>query len=419
MDTSHCRGHAWRRLAALGLGLLAFGGGAWADANPYRVGAGIAFGSDDNLFRSGAGTELADHHTTLSVFGGVDQPIGRQRLQGGATLRSSHYARRQDLDHTGFELMLGWSGATQGEISWELAHETKRRLASYGTAVRDEFRVADLETSHVSTAAVQLGLDAIWVAKLTLAHREIDHSAAVYASDRVRMDSAGFGLTWNPLGPLTASAGPRFTSGRRPQVADAAGGTTSDDFTRQDIDFGLRWVASGASTLNARLSLTRQRDALQRSGDFDGATGQLDWQWTLTGKTRLDVALRRDTGSESSFVTAAVAGESLRGTSDTSQLTNSLTARIGYELTGKTSLLLSGSLAERQLRAATLLADGSSGSTAGNDRSGRLALGLRYLPTRNAIVACDLGHERRATRSSLSSAYRANTVGCSAQLTLQ
>ena len=399
--------------------LLALGGAALAEGNPYTLGAGILLGSDDNLFRSVPGTEVRDSFATVSVFGGVDQTIGRQRLLANATLRRSQFQELKELNNTGYNVKLGWNGSTEGEVSWGLAYETNRRLASYGTLVQPQLRVANLETSNVVQANAQLGMRAQWVATLALSHRDIDYSAAQYAGDRVRMDSVGVGVQWNPLGPVTVSIGPRYTRGRYPQAhIDANGNDVVDDFVRQDLDFGVRWVASGASTLTARLSLTRQRDDVLHERDFDGATGQLGWQWAVTGKTRFNAALSRDTGSESSFITQSVLGESMRGTGDTSQLTNRVSARIDYEVTSKISMSLGGHYELRRLAASTTLANGSVSNESGNDRTASSSLGLRYTPTRNSVLACDIGYQRRGSRTSLSSPYRVNTAFCSAQLAL-
>ena len=420
MKMSGSKRSEFKHAPAVVLCLLALCSAAQAEGNPYSLGASVSLGSDDNLFRTAPGTEIRDRYATLSVFGGVDQSIGRQRLQANATLRRSQFKERRELDNTGYNVKLGWNGATEGDVSWDLSYETNRRLGSYGNIVASGLQVANIETTDLALAKLQLGLLALWVADVTLSHRDIDDSAAAYAGDRLRVDAIGLGLTWNPLGPVSASIGPRYTRGHYPQArTNADGSAEADDFVRQDIDFGLRWVASGASTLSARLSLTRQRADRFRERDVDGATGQLGWRWDVTGKTRFNASLSRDTGSESSFFTQTVLGESLRGSGDTSRLTNSASARIDYEATGKISLSLSGQYAQRRLSATSQLADGTVISESGTDRRASASLGARYAPTRNSVLGCGVGYERRGTRTTLSSAYRVNTVSCSAELSLR
>jgi Putative beta-barrel porin 2 len=398
--------------------------GARAEGNPYSIGASLAISKDNNLFRSPPGEAVSDRYVTASLFGGVDQSIGRQRVQASAAVYGSRYHERADLDNTGYSLRLGWNGATAGEVSWDLSYAANRALASYATVVDPALRVANLESSRQAIASAQLGLQAQWLANVTLSHRNISYSAPSYAAEEVRLDALGLGVSWNPQGPLSLSFGPRHTRGRYPHSRGASADTVeATGFVRDDLDLGANWVASGASTLTTRFSLTRQRDDVLHERDFDGATAQLRWQWAVTGKTRVDAALSRDTGSETSFLAQSTPGDVARGSGDNSRLTNSVSMRVDYDLTGKIMLSAGGSYARRQLSANTLMDSGGGVlvpvSLSGNERSGSLNLGLRYAPTRNSLLGCGLGYARRGSSTSLSSPYRANTASCSAQLTLQ
>lgn len=406
---------AWACLAGLA-------GTAQAETSPYSLGAGLSAGTDNNVFRAPPGLEVSDRYVVASVFAGADQTIGRQRLQANATLRRSQFQERKDLDNTGYGVQLGWNGATAGDLSWNLSYAANRNLASYATILEPERRIANIETSRQASAGLQLGLLAQWVATATLSHRSIDYSAASYADDRYRLDSVGFGVQWNPLGPLSVTVGPRFTRGRYPQARTAADGTAQpDQFDRRDLDLSLNWMASGASTLSTRLSITRQQYELLSDRDYDGATGQVTWAWAATGKTRVNASISRDTGSETSFFTLSFLGQPLRGTGDNSQLTTSFTGRLDHELTGKISLSLSAHYAQRRLSASSLLGDGALvlSSEAGRERVGSVSLAARFLPTRTTALGCEIAHHRRAADTTLSSPYRADTLSCSAQVTLR
>jgi hypothetical protein len=412
-----------RRLAVV-LALLAAGGPACAAIGPWSLGAGISFGHDDNLFRGPTGEEVSDRYTALSLLGGFDQTIGRQHLQANAAVRDNRYEERADLDFRGYDVQLGWTGSTVGAVSWNLSYAANRRLASYGSAQSPELRVANVETSRQASAGVQLGLVAKWVASAAISHRAIEYSAPAYARDTFDLDALSVSLQWNPLGRLAVTAGPRVSRGRYPQARTLEDGSfEADGFDRHDLDLVARWSATGASTLNARLSLSRQRYDLLSDRDFEGATGQLGWQWQPTGKTRFNAVVARDTGSETSFFTLAFLGQSLRGTGDNSQLTTSISAGIDHELTGKVSLGLTAQFNRRRLASSSRL-DGQGGpvgsdSRTGTERNGSVALGLRYAPTRNSSLGCDIGHGRRSAVAGLSSAYRVNTFLCSGQLFLR
>jgi hypothetical protein len=189
-------------------------------------------------------------------------------------------------------------------------------------------------------------------------------------------------------------------------------------FRRNDIDFGLHWIVTGQTVLHARLSATRQRGDTPGQVDFNGATGQLDGQWTITGRTRIGLALSRDTGSATAFFTPPGPGQALGGGGDDSQLTTALAARIDHDITGKIALNADLQLAHRAL-ATTRLVGGSATALSGSDHSTLFRLGLRYAPTRSVLLGCEATREQRSTRGGLSAAYRVNVMACNAGLTLR
>ena len=97
------------------------------------------------------------------------------------------------------------------------------------------------------------------MAGLNLSHRRIDETNPAFAADELRPRLGRRHVPWNPLGPLSVSVGPRFSHGVYPQ---------DNEFDRRDLDVGIKWVPDGASTLNARLSLTQQTFDVSEDRDF-------------------------------------------------------------------------------------------------------------------------------------------------------
>jgi len=402
---------------ALAVALLCCGA-AGAETSPYTLGASIAFGRDDNLFRAPEGDETSDRWWTGALFGAVDQTIGRQRLRLKANVNRSVYDERTDLDNTGYGLTFDWDGQTAESISWNLGAMARRALASYGTVLEPAGRVRNLEDMAQINAGLKIGMQAQWVAGLVASYRQVDYSAPVYAADEYRVASLGGYALWNPAGPLTLSFGPRFSQGRYPNALALGNGQFREDqFDRRDLDFTAKYVPTGASTLTARVSLTDQEFDVATDRDFRGATGYLTWDWEATGKTRLRAIASRDTGSETSFFTSDILGTPQRGTGDTSQVTNALTARVDYQATAKITLALGGQFARRFLKSSSRLDDGSTiVDETGQETSSSVLFAVLYAPTRNSLLGCEFGHHRRKTDTPLSSPYTANTVLCSGRL---
>lgn len=399
-------------------------GAAHSGMAPWSLGAGLTVGRDSNLFRAPAGEAVETGYHSGWLSGGFDQTISRQRLQAEVRVRSNRYDERPDLDSTGYELQFGWRGATAGEISWNLGYDATRKPGSYATVLEADRRVANLESTRQVVAGVQLGGAAQWAVGASVVHRRVDYSAEAYAADRYATDSLALTATRHPLGPVSLSIGPRFTRGHYAQARrNSDGSFDADAFDRHDLDLALNWAASGASTISARLSGTRQRYTLLTDRDFDGATGQIAWRWQATGKTTFNAALSRDTGSETSFFTLPAVDEALQGSSDNSQLTSTLTLGVDHAVTAKTRLSLGGRYLARRLSASSLLDAGGVpvdlGSASGRDRSGQVTAGVRFAPTRTTTIACDWTHARRGADTTLSAPYRATSVSCSAQLLLR
>lgn len=415
-------GLAWPLLRTCVLAMLGASAAVQAsDERPVAVGAGIRLGSDDNVFRAPASQAFSSNYVSASAHASTALTSGRQRLEARGELRATRYDRRSDLNNEGFGLDLAWRGSSAGNLSWTVAYSAGRQLASYASTVRSDQRVANVETSQRLSADGQLGLYGQWVALAHLSHRRLDYSAAAYASDRIRLDALGAGVRWNPLGPLTLQGGPRLTLGYQPDASVAADGSVrSERFTRYDADLQATWVASGASTFDARLSLTEIRYDRLADRDFQGATGSLGWRWQPTGKTRLNLVAQRDTGSETSFVTFDFLGTPLQGTGDSSRLTSRLTGRLDLQATGKIGLYLIGTAAERSLAASTRLdALGAVISDeSGSERSASLSVGVNYRPLRTLQFICEVQQARRATSTSLSSPYRVNAGWCGAYLNI-
>lgn len=377
--------------------------GALAEEGPYRVGAGVRLGHDDNVFRAPAGRELATRHTTWRAFAGLDETISRQRLQGYAELLRSDYAGAPQLDHGGHAWRASWDGATVGAWSWRVFADGRRALASYDGVVDDAHRVRNVETVRRLGAAVQRGMQARWIARLGVGHRRVDHSAAAWAGDELRADTLEAGAVHRPLGPLTTSLGVRLGRGRFPQALAAADGFVADRYDRRDLDFGLEWVPTGASELSLRLSATREDRKLIEERSFRGITGRFSWQWQPTGKTRLTATLLRDTGSEAAFLAVPGEGAPATGGSTTSRTTASAGLRVDWQATAKIALGASAFTARRRF------------GGGGQDDSNVAALVVRYAPTRLSAISCEVSRLGRSGTFP-SAAYRATTHTCAAQI---
>ena len=416
----------------IALGLLSGGAAAWAQSSPYFAGASIAFSRDSNIFRlsdavatsrvaSGAIDSKSDSITTATLFGGIDQPFGRQRVSGNVSLRDNRFANNNSQNN--------FSYGARARLDWS----TIERLSGTISLNSDQARVADqnvadpllveriLSRSTELGATVRLGVVTRLTAEASVNHYRQDYNASSGAYDRFdyRNTTVGLGLRYAMGGELTLGAGVKSGSGRYTAL--------DSKFDRRDFDLYAEWRVTGASSVSARLGMGKQTYQRSTIGDFSGANGTLAWNWSSGGPLRVATRLARDTGQNLASVVQQTTGNVV-GEAESNRLTTALSLNAEYALTGKTSLSAAIVSARRSL------ADIAPNSVTapftpvrGRDTVDSISFGARWVPLRSVSLACDVSHRRRSvseagltvTGFALTAPYSADTFGCSAQVTLQ
>ena len=414
------------------LGFIAPTGARAQDSTyPYYIGASETVTHDNNVLRScSAGATdagcpavpvVADTISTTSLLAGFDREISRQRLRGDATVSANRYKNRSDLNNTGYHLLGDWDWATVGNLSGTLSALLNRQFVQ--NSLSDPtlaLNGKNLETSREYAATGVLG----GVTKLTfeagITRREVDYSSTLWAIQEQRANVGSLGVKYRPSDALTFGVGARETRG----YYNPSGPTI--DYRRHDLDLTGTWVASGFSTLNARLSYGREIYDTAPDRNFSGATGSLQWLWKATGKTSFTTTLLRDTGSQAGFYTTGIlqgtpVGTSLLTTTQAGNISRVMTqARLGvaYEATAKITATASVANAHRSL-VSTLSTTPDSGS----DDTTSGSLGVRWAPTRNITLGCDWSHEHRGVSlnpgSTLSYPYSDHIYSCMGQFLLR
>jgi hypothetical protein len=217
-------------------------------------------------------------------------------------------------------------------------------------------------------------------------------------------------------GQLTFGLNARFTKEETPLYRpllplELTGGVPTlsptlepDESDRQDLDFNITWRPSGLSTVNTRVSLTKQDHTAPSRSDFSGVTGKVLWEYAPTGKTTLRSALVRDTGAETSFLSLTDFG--LAGLRfDNNRLNWIVLGEADWAATSK--ILVTSGLHYIHGTIETLTGQEFSSNQT------RFRLGARYQATRAASLGCDFLTD---TGSAIASAV---VFGCSAQFVLR
>ena len=405
-----------RHLLAVSLPLLSCS--AWGEVSPYVIGASETYSHDSNFVRlpNGAGLPASlkaktDWIATTALFGGIDQPFGRQHFYANANLRDNRYRYNRSYDNQGFGLAAGLDWATVERLSGNLIVNSSRTLASFDRANGNNAPniVKNIEQTDQLSATVRAGVVTDVTLEASFIHQRQRFSES---GSRLQQSVASFGVRNRLGGALTIGAGVRLTNGSYPD--------NGDSFKGRDLDLSATWIPSAISTVVARLGLGKTDHSLATAQDFSGATGALSWDWKPSAKLAFSTQLSRSTGNDSSFEKFAGLVAPISAKADNSRLTTTLGLNAGYEATAKIRFDASISRAARTLTNSLSINAAQPISATDGDRLMRLRVGARYAPTRTVEIGCNVSREARsADNSTLTYAYRSTTAGCSAQLTLQ
>jgi hypothetical protein len=381
---------------------------AQAQTSPWYIGVNQRFEHHTNLFQS-TDREVSDTVSTTSVVAGLDQPIGRQRLYGRLTAGTSRYSDRSDLNHNAYSLLAGVDWETAGRLSGTLAFDAAESLADFNPVGLPGVLTNNTTNTQGLRGSVRVGVVTRLTAEAGGATRRTRFDNAAYQIRNVDIDEVYGLVRYRPAGALVLGLGLRATRGNYPNFRNPASGVyVPEGFKRDNIDLTAEWPISGASRVDARLSVGKDRYDTLTARDYSGVTGEVTWKWQPTGRTALTTVFTRRTGDETAVST--VPGQVPYATA-ANQVSNTLGVAADYELTGK--IKLRGSLAVSDSKAVDLIR-----STTSNDFTTTAALGLNWEATRAIRAGCDISMRTRADKAGIPG-YDATVFGCFGEFVLR
>ena len=410
------------RPVCLAVALAGVSGACAAEESPYYIGASQTFTRDSNVFRqSEGGLVVHDYYSSTGLLGGIDKLFGRQRVYLNGTAQANRYHNERQLNNTSYSLSTGLDWETVERLSGTLRYDDSQSLANYGaTDLPGIITVKDIQTVRQASATARYGVGARVGVDGSVAHRSIAFSASL--DPRGYTENVGsLGVTWGTTGVLTLGTAYRATKSDSPSAlivpkililpiplppavpAFIPPVYGPDKVDRRDIDFTANWVATGLSTINARLSATHQTHSDNRLPNFSGLTGAVIWDYKPTGKLTFKTSLTRDTGTETAF-TSGYALNVLPTEVQSNRINTIIGVDAAWEATAKIRVI--GGLRHSNSKQAA-------GGGSSSDSANQYSLGVNYLPTRTISLGCNLAHETH------SGVYTDNTASCTGQITFR
>lgn len=402
----------------LACGLMAAG----AEPSPYYVGVSQTLTQASNQLQLADGQSAppgfsrSDLVATTALVAGLDQPIGRQRLQASGSWRINRYDRNSRYDNQGYALngALDWSTAER--VSGTVAATATRALSSLYLQEVGLVEGRNLERVESLDATLRLGLVTALSFELGAGTRRSHNSLdldAVQARNH-EQDQASAGIRWQPRAGSSLGAAVIQTRSHYPRFMRTAGGYEAERFRHDGVELTAGVQISGASRFDLKLADGRTRVDGSGPRHFDTASASLAWTWTPAARLHVVTTLAREKGQDAYPTRAAgqpaVADYARDADVQELRLTYAWTAKVGMALTYRAS--------QREL-VRTLRASGAVlAEDGGRERYEFWTLGVRWLPAPPWQLGCDVGDDRRRTQVSVFSyPYTNHTVGCAAQYT--
>jgi len=396
--------HPLRVVAPLALSFAACAVHA-QDEQPWYIGARLGYSHDSNVFRRD-NPHVSDNVTSAGILGGFHWRPGRQHLYIDGNADSNRYGTLKDLNNTSHSVTTGLDWQTVEHLAGNLRYASRQNLADYTSIATPAAR--NIVRGQDATASIRYGFVGDLGIEAGVGRRKADYTLTT--ENNTTSDVAWIGGRYAGGGQLELGVTARYTKGDTPgfrpllpldlTIVPTLGPVEPDKADRKDLDFNVTWQASGLSTLQGTISLTREDHTAPSQPDFSGVTGHVTWLYKPTGKTTIRTSVVRDTGSGTSFLSLSTLGlQGLRF--DNNTLNWTVLAEADWEATAK--ILVTPGL--RYIRGTTDTTNG--GSFTANTT--RLTLAARYLFSRNVTFACNL---LRDTGTSIASA---TVYGCTGE----
>jgi len=261
-------------------------GGVYYDSNVFRL-------SDSVNPQTVLGTsQRSDTVGRLGVGVKGDVPIDRQRILFDAALDAYNYKRFGLLDNDSYRAGIAWLWQAGDEWSGDIGYRRTHYLAPLAFL---NAPIKDMITTDRFFGSAGYQLTPRWRVRGAADWIQYANSNPTQQTLDNTTSSGTAGLDY--VTPASNSVGGqvKYSHGSYPNPQFVVGPNVFVSNTYDEIEASgvVHWVATGVSTLDARLGYTSRRYEQVSQRNFDGVTGRLGWDWTPAGKTLINLAVWR------------------------------------------------------------------------------------------------------------------------------
>ncbi len=245
----------------------------------FRASAGVEHNS--NVLRSPT-QEQSDNIGVLAVGVNVDRSYSLQHFRADVEAARYSYNNHSELDYSTLNYAAAWDWKTGTALHGVLSAD-RRQFRDIGDTVAGVAEIGR-RTQRAELLEGIYDIDGAWRALAGVSHTSSSTTVPVSwdASPTVRSARVGGGYEWASGSSLLV----RWRHGEGEYKAPLSPASPTD-FRENEVEAALKWLASGKTTLDARLGHLRRTHSQSPQSDFSGPTGSATVTWDATGKTRV------------------------------------------------------------------------------------------------------------------------------------
>ena len=281
--------------------------------NPFRVVVDSNLQFDSNVFRLSPSIDpipkigtstLSDRIIVSSATLKFDKSYSLQRIEGNVSVVDNRYNNFGFLDFTALNYGGAWHWNISPRLHGNITGSHNEALNNFANMTG--FTNATNKTLR-TTDVVRLDgvyeLDGAWRIIGGISHNKFNNSREFLQDNGQKIQSAEGGIRYDL--PSGSSLTYKFRGG----WGEFIGGNRPNDTTKYDNKFTERehqvhliWPVTGKTSIDARAGHLQRNHEHYAERDFSGFVGNFNFNWAMTGKTKLTASWDR---SLRNFQTAA------------------------------------------------------------------------------------------------------------------
>lgn len=347
------------------------GYGHYYDSNLYRVGDG----------RTGPNGKRHDNVTTASAGLHFNQTYSRQRLSASLGVERNRYAVNSNLDHNAHDARAAWDWELGKRWSGRFSYDSIEKLAGFDDFVDTE---RSINTYRRKAGEARFMWHPSWSVGLGVDDATNRFTGETRRSAEFDARTVILSLGWHPASGNKLGVSYHDSDGTYINRPKTAGSTR--EYQQRELRLNTRWQMTGAIRMSGYIGQTRRSYDLAPNRDFSGPTGRLEFDWTPTGKLAVNLALRREIGSEDDLVT-------------TFAVTRAVKISPSWAITDKVTLGAEYQRWRRDFRGDSGLSVAPEDLPSRDDVTQRYGLSLRYKPIDALTLTVMLRHQERNAKT--------------------